>query len=376
MNAVVDERFEPVARLFADYLEDPAFSGQLSVRWRGQLVVDLAGGRLAHDSLTGVYSISKGLSALVIAQLLASDALELDARVARYWPEFAAQGKDAVTVRELLTHQAGLPLMDGRVPFAEVFVDSRAAAARLAGQLPLWRPGSAFGYHALTIGVLVEELVRRVTGRTLQDVWEHDIRSPRHLDAYLGMPQSLDDRYVPVGEVLLTAEQREEVAARPPGDELSRAVFDNVDAATDLGESGVSANNPAVRRSGQGAIGAVASAHGLAAAYADTLSTATRPIASAAVFASMAQQHSWGTDRVLGGANAFGVLFMVPQPRLPFGGPHAYGHDGAGGALAFADPDTQLAFGYVPHPMQYPGGADFRSVALARAARSCALAAA
>ena len=87
----------------------------------------------------------------------------------------------------------------------------------------------------------------------------------------------------------------------------------------------------------------------------------------------MAQQQSWGTDRVLNCPNSFGVVFMLPQPRMPFGGIHAYGHDGAGGALAFADPETGIAFGYIPHPMQYPGGADHRAIALARVARECAL---
>jgi len=375
MTHVSDARFAPVAELFRAYLDDdPAFSGQLSIRWRGETVVDVAGGRLAADALTGVYSISKGLSAIVVARLLDSGAIRLDARVADYWAEFAAHGKEEITVRQLLAHQAGLPVLDGRVPLAEVFGDSASAAARLARQAPLWRPGTAFGYHALTIGVLVEELVRRATGRTLQRIFEDEVRAPRGADAYLGLSAALDARYVPVGEMLPTAEQKAELATRPPRDVLADTVFDNLDAPTDLGEAGSSTNNPLVRRSGQGAIGAVASARGLAALYADTLATSASPIASPEAFASMAQQHSWGIDRVLGGQNAFGVLFMVPQPRLPFGGIHAYGHDGAGGALAFADPETQLAFGYIPHPMQYPGGADYRSVALARAARACALA--
>jgi len=375
MSDLVHPRFAAVGEAFRRFLdEEPSFSAQLCIRWRGETVIDLAGGAaLTPDALTGVYSISKGLSAIVIAGLLEDGLLELDAAVAEYWPEFSAAGKQSITVRQLLSHQAGLPIFAGRVPAREVFGDSSAAAARLAAQAPLWRPGSAFGYHALTIGTLVEELVRRVTSRTLQQVYAHTIREPRAIDAHLGLPETLDERYVPVGELAPTPEQAAEIAARPPRDALAETVFDNLDAATGLGEDGTSANNPLVRRSGQGAIGAVASARGLAGLYAHTLASSDAPIASPAVFAAMAQQQSWGTDRVLGGENAFGVLFMVPQPRLPFGGIGAYGHDGAGGALAFADPETQLAFGYIPHPMQYPGGADHRALALARAARACAL---
>jgi CubicO group peptidase (beta-lactamase class C family) len=138
------------------------------------------------------------------------------------------------------------------------------------------------------------------------------------------------------------------------------------------GDDGITPNNPLVRRTGPAAIGGVGSAHGLARLYAAALGQIGAPFAGRSTFEAMSQQHSWGTDRILSVANCFGIVFMKPQPRMPFGSVHAFGHDGAGGALAFADPETDLAFGYVPVPMQYPGGADHRSVALARLARDCA----
>jgi len=134
----------------------------------------------------------------------------------------------------------------------------------------------------------------------------------------------------------------------------------------------MSTNNERIRRAGPAAIGGVGSARGLARLYADALPGSADPIASPDTFALMAQQQVWGQDRTLDCPNSFGIVFMLPQPRMPFGGLAAFGHDGAGGALAFADPSTEIAFGYIPVPMQYPGGADHRALALARLARQCA----
>jgi CubicO group peptidase (beta-lactamase class C family) len=364
---------EPVRRRFDEFLDEaPGFSAQLSIRVHGELVLDLAGGDLRHDSMTGVWSVSKALAALVVARALDNGRLHLDARVAELWPEFGQAGKEEVTVRQLLSHQAGLPALLGTFTHEEAFVRPEMGAARLAAQAPLWQPGSAFGYHAFTIGTLVEELVRRAVGRRLQDIYEREIRAPRSADAYLGLPESADARYVPIADAVLTVEQEAELAARPPADDLLTRVFATMDAASGTAPHGMTPNNPVARRAGQAATGAVASAHGLARVFADALPSSETPIASAATLAAMAQQQSWGIDRVFGAMNGFGILFLVPQTRLPYASVGSMGHDGAGGALAFADPQNGISFGYVPHPMQYPGGADHRSVILARLAAECA----
>jgi CubicO group peptidase (beta-lactamase class C family) len=365
----VTPEFAPVRDLLDTYLAaDPGYSAQLCVLAGNATVVDLAGGpHLQRESVTGVYSATKGMAALALASIIERGLLELDAPVSTYWPEFSANGKSAVTVRQVLSHQAGLAVLVGDLTVDE-FVDSARVGHRLAAQRPLWRPGSAFGYHALTIGLLMEELTRRTTGRELRDVFEADLRSPRDADFFLGLPATEEHRYVPVGDVALTPAQRSEIASRPPMDALALAVFANVQAPDDRSDIGISTNNPLVRRAGPSAIGGVGSARGLARLYADALPTSTTPIASQAVFHDMAQQHSWGLDRILNTSNCFGTVFMLPQPRMPFGSLGAFGHDGGGGALAFADPLTDLSFGYIPVPMQYPGGADHRAVALARLA--------
>ncbi|GAA2036681.1 serine hydrolase domain-containing protein [Agromyces tropicus] len=369
MHGRCDPRFRPVADRFSAFLADePALSAQLSVRWHGEPVVDLAGGPdLGRDSVTGVYSATKGVAALVIAMLLDRGLLVADRRVRAYWPEFATAGKGDVTVRQLLSHRAGLPLVERRLTLEDL-VDSRPAAAAIAAQRPLWRPGSAFGYHAVTIGILMEELVRRVTGTTLQEVYETTIRRPLDADFHLGLPETKDRRYIPVRDMEPTDEQAAEIAARPPADAIAEAVFDNFAAPDDRSPDGTSTNNPAMRRAGFAGIGGVGSAAGLSLLYSAALPDGAMRIAEPGVFAEMAEQHSWGTDRVLGIPNRFGMVFMLPRPRMPYGGPGAFGHDGAGGALGFADPSSGLAFGYVPSPMQYPGGADPRSVELARLA--------
>jgi CubicO group peptidase (beta-lactamase class C family) len=372
----VDKSFVRVGSLFQSYLaDDPSFSAQLCVYRGGDRVVDLAGGpQLDRGSVTGVFSVSKGVAAVTMAVLIDDGRLELDRPVAAYWPEFRAADKGLVTVRQLLSHQAGLVAVDGRFALTEV-VESAAGADRLARQRPHWQPGTAFGYHALTIGILMEELVRRVAGGRLQELYDTVIRAPRDIDVHLGLPEADDARYVPIQDAVLTIEQHAEVAARPPVDALAELVFDNVAAAPGNSVEGITTNNPLVRRAGPAAIGGVGSAGGLARLYAAALGHVGAPVAARSTFEAMSRQQSWGIDRTLNVTNCFGTVFMTPQPRLPFGGHRAFGHDGAGGALAFADPETELAFGYIPVPMQHPPGADHRSVALARLARECARAA-
>jgi CubicO group peptidase (beta-lactamase class C family) len=225
----------------------------------------------------------------------------------------------------------------------------------------------------VTIGVVMEELVRRIRNTSLQEVFEHEIRAPREADFHLGLPPELEDRYVDVLDPVLTAEQSAAAAAAPPLDALAEAVFGNFDAPDVRRSGGMSTNNERIRRAGPSATGGVGSARGLARLFADALPSATDPIARPATFERMAEQQSWGHDRTLDLTNSFGIVFMLPQPRMPFAGLGAFGHDGMGGALAFADPSADIAFGYIPMPMPFPAGADHRALALARLTRKCAI---
>jgi CubicO group peptidase (beta-lactamase class C family) len=373
-TGTVSPGFEAVRnQLDAYLLADAAYSAQLSVYWNGTLVVDLAGGPdLADDSVTGVFSASKGISALTVATLIRDGKLDLDEPVARYWPEFAAAGKAAITVRQLLSHQAGLVGVPGGMSFEEL-ANSTLAAARLAEAFPDWYPGSDFGYHGYTIGVFMEELFRRITGRSLQETYENELRAPHDIDFYLGFPAEAEHRFREVLPMAPSSEQQAEIdrrAAAPDG--IMALAFNSPVRGPNVIESPTSPNLREVRAAGLAAVGGIGSARGLAKAYATAIGAAGQPaLLDAGTIAQISQQQVRGVDRVLNKIMCFGIVFMKPHQEVEFGSYRAFGHDGAGGALAFADPTYGIGFGYIPTPIQYPGAADPKGVQLSALVRSC-----
>jgi CubicO group peptidase (beta-lactamase class C family) len=364
----VAEGFEPVRQALAELLAaEPGYSAQLCVYWRGDLVVDLAGGpALARDSLTGAFSATKGVAAMCIALLVERGELDLDATVARYWPEFGKAGKDSLLVRELLSHQAGLLAPPGGLSLDAVLGPSGAEA--LAAMRPLWKPGTAHGYHAFTIGVFMEELVRRITGDTLQRLYHEEIARSRGVDFFLGLPAAELARWQPIEPQRPTPEQlgtTPALAIESDGFTALAVSLTGFD-----GEARDLINDPAVRDAGPAAAGGVGSARGLARAYAACImDVGGPPLLGGDAVARMAQQQVWGPDLVLGRTNGFGIVYMKPDPLMPWGSHQAFGHDGAGGALGFADPLHDLAFGYMTQPMYFPGGADQRAIALSQVVR-------
>ena len=322
--------FAEVRELFDSFLaDDPGYSAQLSVYRRGTKVVDLCGGPgLAPGDITGTYSCSKGVAAFVIALLVQDGRLDLDRTVASYWPEFGVQGKDRLTVRQALSHQAGLPGVVGGFPLAEFATAD--AARRLAASAPLWCPGTAFGYHALTMGILMEELCRRTSGMPLQGLYDRRIRHPWGIDFFLGLPEDQEPRY---RDVLY-----DPAPAQPWTDPLSLdGLGSNAPGSTIMELP----NHRVVRASGMSSAGGVGSAEGLA--------------------------------RLSGSDNAFAVVFMKPQPGRNFGSHLAFGHEGASAALGFADPGYGLGFGYVPRRSEEGrtgGRAQRLSAAVRRAAHA------
>ncbi|WP_158563906.1 serine hydrolase domain-containing protein [Jiangella anatolica] len=364
---VVERGFEAVADTLRRQAEaDPSFSAQVCVEVGGAPVVDAwIGPELDRDSLVCLFSSSKGLSALSLALLVQRGRLELDRPVADYWPEFAAAGKAGITVRTVLTHQAGLPEVDGGLSWKDL-VDGHAEE-RLAAQRPLWRPGSAFGYHAATLGVLMGELCRRVTGESLQAFYERELRRPVDADAYLGLPEEHEPRVVEVPVPDLSA-----LAGAMPVDQgqladLIAGLITDPEAYTELTHS------RRARALGLPALGGVGSARGLARVYSSAVIGADRPpVLDAATVAEFGQVHCDGTDLCSGLVQRFGVVFQKPLPRRPFASYQAIGHDGAGGSLAFADPQVGMAFGFITNRLAPPGG-EPRADELARAARECCL---
>lgn len=364
--------YEAVASAFDAIGEaDPTYSAQLTVYRGAEVVLDLTGPTgLGPDTLLPVFSSSKGATAIVIGLLVERGQLDLDEKVATYWPEFAANGKGAIPVRQLLSHQAGLPGVDGGFTWEDVFGHT-ALAERLAAQRPLWRPGAGFMYHGLTIGTLADELCRRIDGRPVGQVLREDVTASRGIDIWMGTPASEDQR---IAEVQL-----------PNADELAAFFAEMATAAggppDTLGAASMPAGQPAdlilrantseFHRAGSPAATMLATGRGLAKLYACVRHDLDGPrILSDDTIGQLRQIQVSGTELATNMPARFGVLFQVPiSPRWPFGSHEAFGHDGAGGSLAFADPRHDIAFGYSVQRLPLPGGMDMRAVELARLVR-------
>ncbi|MFI6356594.1 serine hydrolase domain-containing protein [Streptomyces sp. NPDC050743] len=275
VRGTVAEGFEDVREEFAAVLagerDDPG--AQLVVYRHGRRVVDLWGGDgIDGETLTTLYSIAKGAAHLVVALLVQDGVLDLDREVAAYWPEFGVHGKDRLTLGELLEHQAGL-VSDAEQPFTiEELADDRITAARLAGRRPLWEPGTAWGYHAFVIGALTGEVVRRVTGRSIQELYEERIRAPYGLDYYLGMPAEVEPRWVDVQPLVPTPEEAALLKERVPAPDSIRGIAFNAHGPepTDLVAFG---NHPRVKALGPASSGGVGNARGVAGMFAAAIST-------------------------------------------------------------------------------------------------------
>jgi CubicO group peptidase (beta-lactamase class C family) len=354
--------YQGVRAHFDSFLgDDPEYSAQLAVYQSGNKVLDLSGGpHLASDSITGAYSCSKGVAAFVIGLLVQDGILDLDLTVAHYWPEFAAEGKAAITVRQALSHRAGLLGLEGGFALSEF--TTADAAVRLAAAAPLWRPGATFGYHALTIGIIMEELCRRVAGSTLQELYDARIRVPFGVDFFLGLPEDQEPRY---RDVLYDAD-----ILQPWLDPLGLEGLNGNAAISTVMEL---PNHRVIRQYGMSSAGGVGSADGLARLYAAATTGVDGGDAflAADTVRTMSEEQVWGLDRASGLDNAFAIVFMKPHPSRNFGSHRAFGHEGANAALGFADPAYDLAYGYIPG-RQEEGRTPGRAHRLAHAVRQVA----
>ncbi|WP_129309349.1 serine hydrolase domain-containing protein [Streptomyces sp. L2] len=360
VHGTVAEGFEAVREEFAAFVasEQSDYEGQLCAYVHGRRVVDLWAGEGADaDSLYGVFSSTKGAAHLVVALLVQDGTLELDRKVTYYWPEFAAEGKGALTLRDLLAHRAGLIGTDTGFTLAEL-ADDRAMAERLADQRPFWRPGTAFGCHALVLGALTGEVVRRATGRTLQEVYEERIRAPYGLDLHLGLPARSDHRYRGVRPMRPTPVQRAALDALPSGPHTLTSIALNGHTAdpTDLANL---PNEPLIRAKGPASFGAVASARGLAGMYAAMISEVDgqAPLLKQDTVAEFGQPHSVGYDLVARAHRSYGLGFQATSDTwYPFLGAGTIGHSGASGSQSFADPHTGLTYAYTRRTCAHPLG--------------------
>jgi CubicO group peptidase (beta-lactamase class C family) len=325
----------------------------------GMTVVDLWGGFVdearqvawERDTLVNAYSVGKGLLAILALHCVENGELDLDTPVASIWPEFAAAGKGALSVRSLMAHRAGLPGVRRLLP-DEAMYDWSLMCAELAAQAPFWEPDTAHGYHVNTYGYLVGEVLRRATGIPVGRLMHERLTGPLGIDYHYGLPASEHARvsraFVP--EARLTEPEQWAMAFPATGDEerdtmVWRTYFNPA------GISGLgSVNTPAWREAVIPSTNGHGNARSVAALYQLHLTGGRDGIrcAGATLRSEATSTHSEGEDRILGRPSRFGLGFQLPQESRPLGpSPTAYGHFGYGGTLGLADSDAGLAFGFV-----------------------------
>ncbi|MFJ2111449.1 serine hydrolase domain-containing protein [Streptomyces sp. NPDC087850] len=375
--------FEPVREAFmANFTQHGDIGAAVCVYWHGRPVVDLWGGVAdsetsrpwTRDTLQLVYSATKGAIATAAHMLAERGQLDLDAPVAKYWPEFAANGKADIPVRWLLSHQAGLIALDQPLPLAQALAWD-PMATELAAQRPLWTPGTAHGYHGRTWGWLVGEVIRRVSGRSPGRFVADEIADPLALDFFIGLPESERSRVsrmvyrrpavdlTTVPAESLPEELREQVAAwRDPNSFSNRAFAVTDPAAIDF-------DSPMVQAAELPSSNGIGTARALARMYAALIGEVdgVRLIAPETL-ASATEEQASGKDQVLVFPSRFSTGYMLPTEDNLMTGPNAFGHTGRGGSLAFADPEHGIAFGYAMNHI-VSGSDDVRAAALAEAVR-------
>ena len=380
--------FEPVRRAFERNLAERRELGAACAAYvRGEKVVDVWGGvrdarsgaSWDEDTLVILYSTSKGLAAMTLALLHSRGLLDYDERVATYWPEFAQNGKERITVRELLGHEAGLPVVDERLD-PELIADFDRLAGAIARQRPLWEPGTRHGYHGVSLGWYEGELVRRIDPehRTLGRFFSDEIAGPLELDVHFGVPQDLPKRRIARIE-RATLRALPGLRDMPPRMALSivnpRSVTFKAFANPRL-RSPADLDTRHYRHLEFPAGGALGTARSVARAY---MAFAARPPELGVSEATMAEltapprppARGW-RDEVLKVETAFALGFARPHGPFQFGSNvHAFGHPGAGGSFAFADPASETSFAYVMNRMGFHIVDDPREKALRDALYAC-----
>ncbi|HEB89655.1 MAG TPA: class A beta-lactamase-related serine hydrolase [Deltaproteobacteria bacterium] len=374
-------RFENVRKVFAERFESGAETGAaIAFTLNGEPVVDLWGGYYApeapdgseamaeereweRDTIVNTYSTTKGMTAICAHRLVEQGLLDLDAPVARYWPEFAAAGKEDIPVRWLLSHQSGLPAIRKPMP-PEALFDWTAMCEALAAQEPWWEPGTRHGYHPVTFGHLVGEVVRRAGGRSVGQMFREDIALPLEADFHIGLDPEQDGRV----SRLIGSIAPPRSGAEGSGPQLKGPMADFFRDMNDPTTMvGAAFNNPRMSpetvhsREWRAAEIPAANGHGTARALARIYGALAcggevdgiRILEPDSIERARAEQVS-GPDATLGGLPMrYGLGFMLRSDFMPLSpGPNSFGHPGAGGSVGMADPDAHVGFGYVMNKMQ------------------------
>lgn len=382
INGTVADGFGKVADAFAQNFEEfPELGAGFALYADGELKVDISGG--VADKASGrawdastlqlVFSTTKGAAAICVARLVEAGKLSYDDKVSTHWPEFAAEGKGNVTVAQLMSHQSGLPYVDAPLTIDDILSVGPVVEA-LAAQAPIWEPGTAHGYHAVTYGWLAGELVRRVDGRSIGTYFAEEVAGPLDLDFWIGLPESEEPR-VSMLE-----------AAPPPSDPAELALMLKVMGPGTVGFKALTMNgalmafgggqNPfntrEVHATEMPAANGITNASSLARMYAATVGDVDGiRLVSDDTMTAMSTEAVNGPDKALVAETRFGMGFMLNNELVPLLSPTSFGHAGAGGSLGQADPESGVGYGYVMNQMAGGIAGDPRTIRLNDAVRSC-----
>ena len=366
IHGTCDSRFESVREAFAEnFASGDEVGAAVAVTVEGEYVVDLWGGHAdgertrpwEEDTIVNVWSSTKAMTSLCAHMLVDRGQLDVNAPIARYWPEFAANGKDGTLVRHALSHQAGLPEFEGK-PERTQTIDWEWTVNSLGAATPAWPAGSRLAYHGLTFGTLVGEVVRRISGRTLGTFFREEVALPLGADFHIGLPASEHGRVAPI---------------LPPDDD---------------GGFDVSFINTREARSAEIPAG---NGHGNARSLARVMAAlanggeldGVRLLKRETIEGAITEQ-VYGMDGTIGRPyrRALGYILMSPELSAPMGLPSAFytdadtmprifGHDGMGGAQAFCDLDRNVAWSYTMNNMTGGEGCNARVARLMQAIAPC-----
>jgi CubicO group peptidase (beta-lactamase class C family) len=393
ITGMVEPGFDAVRDAFARNFElgrerGAAFCAHIE----GRKVVDLYGGAFdgagtrpyGPEALQLVFSTTKGATAICANLLAQRGLLDMDAPVSAYWPEFAQAGKGSMPVRFLLCHQAGVPAIDRRLSPEELQAWTPVAEA-LAEQAPFWEPGTAHGYHALSYGYLVGEVVRRITGRSLGTYFAEEVAGPLGLEFFIGLPEQYEDRVSPIVGANFDGGPTGDSDSGGDGDSGGGGApsgFASTLLARSLNLGGAirdrdwmnqRAWHAAEMPGGNGITNAASLSRMYAAVIGPVDGGPPEPLLTPAQLELARTPLTSGADQVFASVGftleqKIGLGFWRSSPVTLFGGEGSFGHGGAGGSYGFADPERGLAVGYVMNKMameEFTG--DARSHGLIRA---------
>ncbi len=364
VHGVCDSRFRAVRDAFAENFSTFGEVGAaLALMVDGEMVVDLWAGHADaartrpwdRDTIVNVYSTTKGIATVCVHRLVDQGLLDLDDPVAKYWPEFAQAGKEQLPVRYLLSHRAGLPAVKEFLPPGSIY-DWDVMTAALAKQEPWWEPGAKHGYHALTFGWLVGEVVRLITGKSLGAYFREEVAEPLGLDFHIGLAAEHDARTAPMIPAPIP----------PPGEGNPIAEMLSKPGSLQFKAFVMSSDlmNPGIANTRQWRAAEISSAngHGDARALARLYGAlarggeldGVRVLSQSAIDQAIVEQ-SYGEDAILLMPTRIGLGFMLTMPEMRLGpNERVFGHPGMGGSIGFADADAGVGFGYVMNRMLLP----------------------